>query len=446
MYQDRNSKRFTAYIGFLVVMLGVWAGASLFARLIPGIPYIIEIRTVLLTIVIAMTWGYILFWCISHHINKGIRYAFAHAKMIRHIHNALLDAGYYYSKQYFNNEIVAVLPKIKVKFDKGLLQGKLYIQNNLRIHKKLEDRNISSALGAYVVKEQYATDDENWTVYEFINSKVDNQLVFNTYEELVAYTKNFGSYRLFMDKWNAVPLSSLLLVGSTGSGKTYSLYGLILQCLNWKIKPTLYFADPKASSLLVLGSKISPEHTAENTEDIIALLEEFYLQMEKRKKLIKKKLEQKLDSDYRSFNLSSAIFVIDEFSSFQSIVNTMDKQTRDRVAMLLRSIVLQGRQLGFFLWIVMQKSDANDIPTAIRANLIWKCVLGTATRTTYLTAFEETSDLPQKNFKVGQGLFSYQGLTRQPQIVSFPTLNFDINEAVKELELGSCNDPSSTPR
>lgn len=130
--------------------------------------------------------------------------------------------------------------------------------------------------------------------------------------------------------------------------------------------------------------------------------------------------------------MSANVFIFDEFASFQSVINGMDKKTRDHVAMLLRNIVLQGRQLGYFLWIVMQKSDASDIPTSIRDNLIWKVVLGNATRTTYVTAFEESANLPIRNFSCGKGLYSYQGITRQPQITSFPTLNFDILSSVKQ--------------
>lgn len=432
MLQEQHSKRVSAYIGLVLVVLGTWVGFTLLARVLPGFPYEREIQWGLLMVNVILAFAGILCWCVSHHINRGIRYAFAHTKMVRNVKTALLDAGYYYQKQYSNEEIVAVLPKVKVEFDKDLLGGKLYIRNNLLIQKKLEDKDISSALGDYICEEQYTTNDKNWFVYEFVNANVDNQLEFNSYNGFVAYTKQFGSYRLCLDKRNVVTVTSTLLSGVTGSGKTYALYSMVLQSLNWKIKPEFYFADPKGSSFAVFGKKVAPQQTAENIEDIIALLKEFCQKMEVRKKQLKKRLEQRLDSDYRAFNLPAMIFVIDEFSSFQSAINTMDKKTRDQVAMYLRSIVLQGRQLGALIWFVAQKADATDIPTAIRDNLIFKCVLGNAPQTTYLTTFEVGANLPKRKFKEGQGLYSYQGLTRQPQIVSFPTLNFDINKAAKD--------------
>lgn len=199
--------------------------------------------------------------------------------------------------------------------------------------------------------------------------------------------------------------------------------------------PELYFADPKNSSLRVFGKRITPKWTAGTPEEIIEMLEKFGQCMEERKEELQSKLEEKLDADYRHWSLPAHVFIFDEFAAFQSVVAAMDKKQRDKVSMLLRNIVLQGRQLGFFLWVVMQKSDSTDIPTAIRDNLIWKVVLGSATNTTYITTFEHAADLPKRKFKQGQGLYSYQGLTLKPQLTSFPTLNFDILGAIiKETE------------
>ena len=326
------------------------------------------------------------------------------------------------------------LPMIKMELSKDLLQGVVKIRNHIKYDGRLDTVNLSSALGQYIVTSSYLSDDENWYIYEFSDSSIDNQLVFHSYREFVQYAQKCGDYQLFMDKKSHVPLSSLLLVGATGSGKTYALYGLIYQLINWCVKPVLYFADPKNSSLCVLGKRISAERTAGTPEEIIAQLEEFHRCMMERKRELQIKLEEKLDADYRHWSLPAHIFIFDEFAAFQSVVATMSKAERDKVSMLLRNIVLQGRQLGFFLWVVMQKSDSTDIPTSIQDNLIWKVVLGSATNTTYLTCFEHAADLPKRKFGPGQGLYSYQGLTIKPQITSFAHLDFDILGAITTQE------------
>ena len=155
--------------------------------------------------------------------------------------------------------------------------------------------------------------------------------------------------------------------------------------------------------------------------------------MEQRKIELQGRLSEKLDADYRDFGFSPHVFVIDEYSSFMSSVNEEKKQIRDHVAKLVRTIVLQGRQLGFMIFVLMQKSDASDIPTSIRSNLIFTVVLGNATRTTLITAFEESADVPIRKFGKGEGVYTYQGLTRQPSLISFPTLDFDILDATKQL-------------
>lgn len=374
---------------------------------------------------------HMLTWCISHKLYYGFKYAFTHAGLIRKVRKSLKDAGYY-TEGIFFNEKVCILPKVKILFDDlSLGSGKVLIENRIKFDKRLEDVSISSALKKYIVQQQYISDDANFYVYEFEDATIDRQLVFNSYSDFCKHAKTVGDYKLFMDNRTVVPLTHLLLAGSTGSGKTYASYSLIHTMLCWEIPANLYICDPKNSSLVVLGNRICPDKTAGTVEAIIELLERFYSEMQNRKQVLSDKLNEKLDADYRYWNLSANVFIIDEYAGFQSSVNCMDKKTKDKVNAMLREIVLQGRQLGCFLWIFMQKTGADELPTQIRSNLIWKVVLGNATRTTYLTAFEESANLPIRNFSVGHGLYHYQGLTREPQLISFPKLNFAILENIQ---------------
>ncbi len=104
---------------------------------------------------------------------------------------------------------------------------------------------------------------------------------------------------------------------------------------------------------------------------------------------------------------------------------------------LLSQVVLQGRQLGFFLWIVMQKSDASLLPTNLRENLPVKFVLGNAESQTYTTAFGNGVDIPEKNFKLGQGVFTCPIIAKRPRLCNFSYLNFDILKAVNHLKQGT---------
>ena len=124
----------------------------------------------------------------------------------------------------------------------------------------------------------------NYYCYEISDSRIDRQLTFSSYQALADYahkhTDKYGPYTLFCDGRNeGIKIRSLLLVGITGSGKSYALMGLIAQLLNWPVPPVMYYADPKGSDIAVLGGTLAPERTADDIDGIIELLHDFYNKM-----------------------------------------------------------------------------------------------------------------------------------------------------------------------
>lgn len=375
---------------------------------------------------ILLTGGAV-WWAVAHHLRRGVKYALRHWQLCRGIKRALLEAGYGIpiGEQYYR------LPRVEIRFDDNTLTaGLVKIQNHIKTDSSLSAINLSSALGVYLVDAQYIEDDNNYYCYEISDSRIDQQLTFSSYEELSDYSKKqtdkHGLYTLFMDGRNeGIKIRSMLLVGITGSGKSYALMGLIAQLLNWPVPPVMYYADPKGSDIAVLGDSLAPGRTADDIDSIIDLLRQFYDCMMARKAEMRGKLSGKLGSDFTDFRLPAYIFLFDEFAAFQASI-AKDKKRRDEVEELLRNVILMGRQLGFFVWIAMQKSDSSDIPTAIRDNLPLKICLGNAPSTTLITIFGRSSDLPSRHWGKGQGLIYCDGITAAPRPVSFPTLKFDI--------------------
>ncbi|WP_082418893.1 FtsK/SpoIIIE domain-containing protein [Massilibacterium senegalense] len=371
-------------------------------------------------------------WLIRNKANKGIKHAIHHYLTVLKLRKSLLDANYFNKRFYFNTEI-ADLPKIKLQFNADFSKATLFIEN-ININKDIGDVRISFALNHFIVDRAYLSNDENYHIFEIYDSNIVQQLKFSDFLELKRLTTQVDDYTLIIDKSISISLYGTLLVGQTGSGKTYALYSLILQMLAKNVHYNIYFADPKNSSLAVLGERISAKSTATSMEDIIRLLQNFNEIMEDRKANIKDKLNAKLEATYADFQYEPYIFIFDEFASFQSVLQTMEKKKRDEVMMLLSQVVLQGRQLGFFLWIVMQKSDATLLPTNLRENLPVKFVLGNAEKQTYTTSFGTGIDIPEKNFTLGQGVFTCPILANTPKICHFSYLDFDILEAVTHLK------------
>lgn len=385
----------------------------------------------------------IIIWIIRNKAYKGMKHAIYHYLTVLKLRKAFLDANYFNKRFYFNTEI-ADLPKIKLQFSTNLSKATTYIEN-ININKDIGDVNISFALNNFIVDRAYLSNNENYYVFEIYDSNIDQQLKFNDLCDLKSHISQVDDYTLVIDKSISISLYRTLLVGQTGSGKTYALYSLILQMLAKNVQYNIYFADPKNSSLAVLGERISSESTATSIEDIIKLLRSFNEMMEVRKVEIKDKLNTKLEATYADFQYEPYIFIFDEFASFQTVLQTMEKKKRDEVMMLLSQVVLQGRQLGFFLWIVMQKSDATLLPTNLRENLPVKFVLGNAEKQTYTTAFGTGVDVSEKNFALGQGVFTCPILANTPKICHFSYLGFDILEAVTHLKKrGFCRNPRST--
>jgi DNA segregation ATPase FtsK/SpoIIIE-like protein len=124
------------------------------------------------------------------------------------------------------------------------------------------------------------------------------------------------------------------------------------------------------------------------------------------------------------------VFIIDEYASFVAILSSMDKKTKDKVRALLYEIVLQGRQLGFFIFLVTQQAHSNIIETAIRENIPLKIVLGNSEHQTYVTAFGSSVKIPNYNYSVGKGIFTEPTIAPEPKLVECPYFAFDILDSI----------------
>ena len=189
--------------------------------------------------------------------------------------------------------------------------------------------------------------------------------------------------------------------------------------------------NTKNSGLAVIGSVVATERTAVEFNDIIDLLENFVNEMNIRKKEMKELLNTKLEADYSTFGLSPYVFICDEYASFASVLASQEKKIRDKVKSLLYSIILQGRQLGFFVFLILQKSDATLIDTALRENIPLKLVLGNSEQQTYVTTFGTGVEILNRNFSVSEGVFTEPRLAPEPKLVQCPYCDFDILSACK---------------
>ncbi len=181
-------------------------------------------------------------WLIRNKAYKGLKHAAHHYLIVLKLRKSFLDANYFNKRFYFNTEI-AELPKIKLQFTANFSKATLFIEN-ININKDISDVNISFALNNFIVERAYLSNNENYYVFEIYNSNTDQQLKFGSLDELQKQSVQVDDYTLFIDKSISISLYGTLLVGMTGSGKTYALYSLILQMLAKKCTIQYLFCRP----------------------------------------------------------------------------------------------------------------------------------------------------------------------------------------------------------
>mgnify|MGYP002626517256 CR=1 FL=1 len=372
--------------------------------------------------VVLLGYGIVSF-VVEYKFYKGLRYGWHYWSIRRSVEKQLKEAGFgSYPGRFLK------LPKIHLSFSDGFQYAHLRIRASLENSQKLLHLDLSPALGDYIVLRQYLSADRNDIIIEAIDSRASFKLVFSSLKEFQDYCKSFTGYQLFLNSRTVVKLQSMLIAGITGGGKTYALYSFLMQLVYKKTKCHLYFVDPKGSSLSVFSKPISPKRTAVSLEETVALLTQFYEAMQERKKELEGLLKGKLDADYSDFGLEPYVFVIDEYTAVHDRLAQLDKKDRDKVVGVLHEIVLQGRQLGFFLFVVMQKSDSKTLETSIRDNLPLKLVVGNSEDQTYVTTFGQSAKIPPVELQPGDGFFTEPKVAREPKFVQLPSLSSELLE------------------
>lgn len=138
-----------------------------------------------------------------------------------------------------------------------------------------------------------------------VKKELTNKLIFAEYTEYIFYLSNNKRYSMneellnlnsnrnelsfnYFLSWNFYREPHLLVVGGTGSGKTYFLQELILKA--YKKKMIINIIDPKKADLYQIGANFFNERTADSTESIIELLTQNIQIMNERYELIRNEI------------------------------------------------------------------------------------------------------------------------------------------------------------
>lgn len=288
---------------------------------------------------------------------------------------------------------------------------------------KLGD-NLSSALGLEL---ESTNINVNYCEYKFlrysdkrINLSTENNNQVNV--DTIRISGNI-SYNL-----SETPHS--LIVGGTGSGKSFFLFGKIVQYLKLTPKADLRIIDPKKADLSLLRfvpkleDKVAtePHQIAKMLREAVELMEERYSTYFSNRSAFGK--------TYKDFNLPVVIVIFDEFSAF---IHSVDKKLAKEVLDYIFVIIMKGRQAGVQIELLMQRPSADDLPTNIRAQMGFKAGLGNMDNIGYNMIFD-TNNVEYKSITVkGGGYIQIDGKHTSPIYFETPMLSKDF-DFISEIE------------
>lgn len=286
---------------------------------------------------------------------------------------------------------------------------------------------------------------KNFAVVDF--NEADDTLSFNFKLEDVNVIKTFtpkslkevktdSCYKIKLQNdliWQLNKAQHGIISGVTNSGKTTTIYQIILSCflngindIKNDIKDgSLYLVDPKNefTALSSFYSNIYSEIPA-----IFDMLEEVNNNLEERQKYISKMIAKtgKLGATAYDFDIKCDIIIIDELTSLISSIPTSKKEefNQDRFYRLISQIIQRGRSSGVYIIFAGQNFNSETLKIAIRNAPAFRLLLGEGTQEDYKFIFSNNTETIKKGLPARfMGYYTLSGLVNNPQRFYVPNLH-----------------------
>ncbi|GLJ04293.1 cell division protein FtsK [Bacillus sp. YKCMOAS1] len=378
----------------------------------------------------------IIFWAIS--IYKSIRLYFNIVKNPKSwIANNLaymIDTLKLYDEEYFesikNDKVVRekrIVRVIRIQYRETsrhvvvriLRDGDRFTKEATKLGENLE-----AALGLELDSTNKTVDYAEYVFLKHKDERIDlNSTVTNVNDsDEIKITGNI-SYEL-----HKVPHS--LIVGGTGSGKSFFILGKIVNYLKLTPQADLRIIDPKKADLSLFRFVTGFENkVATDANQICRILRETVELMERRYTEYFNDISA-FGKTYRDFNLPVVIVIFDEFSAF---MHSVDKKIAKEALDYVFTLVMKGRQAGVMIEILMQRPSADDLPTNIRAQMGFKAGLGAMDSIGYNMIFD-TKNVEYKTVtEKGGGYIQLDGKHTSPVYFETPYIDKDF-DFIAEIE------------
>lgn len=354
---------------------------------------------------------WLIIFCSVFYLVMYFRYSFSENGRIVHcVAKNLKSCGLYLE---FNDFIV--IPKITSKNHLVTISiPSLKIRKNIEKYIDFLSASLPSGL---LCNECYFSEDNKFLYLKLEDVSSTRRLFYEDPVADITQLKKEPLNEVVLDKDTVLNFDSqihLLIVGGTGSGKSYcaSYITSVLFSKGWDI----YIFDIKRSYAVFkpfCNCSFSKEEILENFKNISNLVLSRQIQLEK-------KIES--TGDFNLILNEPVLILIEELSALLSV---LEKKEKDQFLSVLSNLIMIGRQINMHLIIVMQVSSADTLPSSIRANCI-PIALGNLPETIQKTAFGVSTKIVHRNFEKGEGLLGLDGVHQKHVFV--PTLSYSIQE------------------
>lgn len=275
-------------------------------------------------------------------------------------------------------------------------KGKIYLTvkiNMSRYQEQLKnlESKVETGLDCELIDKEYKG---RWMHYVFVVDVPSHRIKA---EEMTAEKGHIQ----FMDYilWDYSYNPHALIVGDTGSGKTWFLLSIIEALL--KSGAGLRIIDAKNASLAGLSMVLPDVHY--DVEGIGDCLVRFYEDMMARMAEMKEKLGRNIQGDYRDCGMKPEFLIFDEYVAY---LEMLGKKEWEEAVSVVKKIALLGRQAGFFLILTCQRPDAKYLPDGVRMQFGLRIALGTMDANGYTMIFGSTEKSFVKKNEKGRGYVS----------------------------------------